>query len=139
MDINTEDTFVMMVRSLLEKGLDKVNTASLSESMKQEIAKVGEKFFNNGSYYDAVGAFVLAGVEDRLLEVGRICFNQKKYEAAFNAFKYARDSEGLIDVGNAFLGEGRLRDAYAAFKLSGNEEMIQFFEVNFKEGVDQYV
>ena len=134
-----EDTFVLMVRSLLEKGLDKVDTTNLSPNMKEEIGKVAEKFLSNGSYFDAVGAFILSGKKDRLVFVGRECFKKKKYEAAFNSFKCAEDSEGLIDVGNAFLGEGRLRDAYSAFKLSKNEEMIQLFEVNFKEGVDYYV
>ena len=138
MDIQ-DNTFSLLVRSLINKGIDNVDTSSLSPTLKEEFTLVGEKWASVGNYIDAIHAFALSGKIERLSELGRICLQKIKNEAAFEAFKHAKDAEGLVDVGNAFLGEGRLRDAYTAFKLSGNEEMIKFFEENFQEGVDYYV
>jgi len=134
-----DKTFSLLVRSLLDKGIDKVDTSSLSPTMKSEFEKVAQKFVANGSYVDAIGTYAMIGKIDKLIEIGKICLKKCKNEWAFEAFKYADDKEGLVDVGSSFLGEGRLRDAYVAFKLSGNQEMINFFEVNFKEGIDYYV
>ena len=129
--METENTFVLLVKSLLLKGVDNVDTSVLSHTMKEEFKIVGEKFVNNGGYLEAIGTFILAEDSMRVGELGHVCLKKKKPEWAFKAFKYTKDSEGLVDVGKLFLGEERLQDAYTCFKMSGNEEMVKFFEENF--------
>jgi len=138
MDIE-DNTFSLLVGSLIKKGVENVDTSSLSPLLKEEFAIVAHKWFEVGNYENALKAYALVGDKFELSKIGKVCLQKFKHELAFEAFKYAQDPEGLVDVGNAFLGEGRLRDAYAAFKSSGNQEMIQFFENNFKEGIDYYI
>jgi hypothetical protein len=134
-----EDTFVLMVRSLLEKGVENVDSSHLTDGLRKEFDVVGDKFLIIGSYAEAAGTYYLSGNILKLKQVGLTALRAFKFEAAAAAFRYAKDTKGLIDVGNAFLGEGRLKDAYSCFKLSGNEEMIKFFEENFAEGVAEYI
>jgi hypothetical protein len=134
-----EDTFVLMVRSLLEKGDENVDTSSLSDTLKKEIERVADRFAANSSYLEAIQTYALVGNTEKLVKLGKECLKKAKNEYAFEAFKHSKNMDGLVDVGSAFLGEGKLRNAYVAYKLSGNQEMIQFFETNWKEGVDYYM
>jgi len=132
----TED-YNLVVRALIEKG--EVDCSMLDPQKIKEFEEVAEKMYSNGALAESISVYAMTGNKTRLLELGKEALEKNKIEWAFNAFRSAKDPKGLIDAGNAFLGEGRIRNAYYCFKLSGDPVMIQFFEANWKEGVDYYL
>jgi len=111
----------------------------LSPEKIKEFEETAEKFVHNDMLLEAIKVYSMTSNKSKLIGLGNTCLKMNKVEFAFEAFKNAKDRQGLVDVGGAFLGEGRLRNAYIAFKLSEDEEMIKFFETNWKEGMDYYV
>ena len=122
---------------MIEKG--GVDCSMLSPEKIKEFEETAEKFVHNDMLLEAIKVYSMTSNKSKLIGLGNTCLKMNKVEFAFEAFKNAKDRQGLVDVGGAFLGEGRLRNAYIAFKLSEDEEMIKFFETNWKEGMDYYV
>ncbi len=103
----------------------------LPDNMLFAFNNVGNNFLQNGFISDALQVFILTKHVNKLLEFGELCLSKREYDMAFRAFKFAGVKDKMVDIGFSLFSEGKIKEAYRALKLSGDSEMVKFFETNF--------
>ena len=123
-----------IVEKILKDGINSVNLSMLDEAAKKRIlSDVGEKFYRESKFKEAIEIMEMASEIDKLAKLGDLFLSEGKSELATLCFIPTKDKQRLNSAAIQCIKSKNYKLAARAYEAADNRQMAFFIQQNFVE------